>query len=180
MKKITLCLLGFSTSVLAQSIPLKETNFDLNNNEKKDSIIWLTDTKGSDRPTGLQINMDGKQILGIQANFCKLGSRPDDKCVHLTVLKKTSSRGENIIELKNSDSDSTSLYVYRLSQGAYTLISANYQSGAEKSDINYVSGQALVTSKKQTTKVCSLKNSRESEIISAFNLFSISDETVCK
>ncbi len=181
MKNLLLPFLIFPSMAFAESFVLKENNFDLNHNKQKDSIVWYTDTKGSDKPTNLQITMDGNAILGIGANFCKLASPPSADCVHLEAFKKTSSRREDLIELKNTDSDSTSVYTYRLNKGSYTLVSANYKSESERSDINYLTGRAVVTSKKQTiSKVCSLKNTRKNEKISEFNLFSISDEAICE
>lgn len=181
MKYLFFPLMIFSFSVCAQQVVLKENNYDLNHNKQADSIVWLTDTKGSDQPTELRINMDGKAILALQAGFCKLNAAPEASCVHLTATKKLSSRKEDLLELKSSDADSTSIYLYRLTKGAYTLISADYKSGSERSDINYLTGRALVTSKKQTvTRICSLKNPRKNEKISAFNLFSIADETICE
>ena len=201
-------LLSLSLNLFAAEewMTIKKEDIDLNNDGKKDEILWLKKAKSKQtKPEKLIITIDKKAVLDYSNNLCTPGDgygNPDD-CYALSIESKMSSKKQPLLILRSEDTMSSvtqgsHTYTYRWQDNSFQIIGATYETydtGQMEErennvyDINYSTGNAIYETwiefeedkiKDKVKKKCSLKKPRKGELLSAFRGFSIQDELICK
>lgn len=186
--------------------PISQQTQDLNGDGKADAIYWLTRGQGR-KPERLLIVVDDKPVLDLEwGDFCDPDSGYGNPggCAALSVTSRLSAKKQPLLVLRSEDTSSSvdqssSTYVYRWQKGGFALIGATYESHEtpqveerqnELVDINYSTGKAIQSSwvevtstdktRNKTSRKCTLKNPRKTELIKDFDSFDISGEVICK